>query len=95
MKFTVKGELYGSPASLTWHDGKLTGDSLAIARLLIEAEISDGEDIGPVEGPYVHKNHLADPVATYFLLCRVFTKIDAVTGDAIPERPPIPPGAIG
>lgn len=95
MKFTVVGTIQGRPARITWDNGQLTGDPVAIQLLRIEAELADGEDIGPVEGPYVYKNHLADPVATYFLLCRVFTTVDAITGDPFPERPPIPPGAIG
>jgi hypothetical protein len=91
--FTVKGRIRGKPYSITWDDGKLTGDGLAVDMTKIQAAAKEGRPVGPV-GQYTETDHLKDPVsALYLITSDVFTSVIAITGE-IPEADGAPEGAV-
>jgi hypothetical protein len=91
--FTVKGRIRGKPYSITWDDGKLTGDIRAVDRAEMVALGNEGRPVGPV-GQYTETDHLKDPVsALYLITSDVFTSVIAITGE-IPEADGAPEGAV-
>lgn len=94
MKFTVVGNIHKRRSvSITWEDGKLSGDEGAIRMLRQLAKEKEGELVGPV-GIYTETKHLEEGLSTLFLLKDVYDAIAKIEGD-IPEAPPLPDGAIG
>ena len=93
MMFAIKGKHDGRPIVITWNNGVLSGDELAIEVALMQAEFSEGE--GSISGYFrVGKEDiLACDAATFFLLKRIFEDVELVTGD-LPPLPSIPDGAI-
>jgi hypothetical protein len=75
--------------------GQLSGDPELVAAAIDRASALEGERIGPIEGPYSRTNHLASPISACTILADLFVPgTVTLTGD-VPERPPIPPNAIG
>jgi hypothetical protein len=73
------------------------GNAHAVAVVQSEAARLGGEVVGPHEGPYTSTmiGHLTEPTPSLFVITSVFVEgRDRMTGE-VPERPPIPPGAIG
>jgi hypothetical protein len=95
MRYTITGILSGYPnrsgnRTLTWEDGKLSGDPLAI--LLVEGEAGkmEGRTVGPPEGPYTDGDHIKDPLSTLMLLTPLFVPGYTVVGD-LPIRGDVDP----
>jgi len=94
VKYTVIGTAKnGDKVTVTWEDGKLTGDYVTVRRAESLAKMLEGERVGPVCGPYTESDHLSDPISTLVIL-REIIDITDITGN-VPQRPPIPDGAIG
>jgi hypothetical protein len=82
---------------VAWDYGVLAGHALAIAEALDRAAALDGESVGTYEGPYTStaSGHLTEPTSALFVITSVFVPDQYVIAGDVPERPPIPPGAIG
>ena len=89
--FTVTGNVRGKQYSVTYDDGRLTGDHIALDIVRITALTTRGP-VGPV-GQYTEFDYLAAPLPALFLIMGVFTKVDNVTGD-VPEADEVPEDAI-
>lgn len=94
MPFTVTGHLAGAAATVTWTNGRLTGDPWAVRAVLERARSLEGTDIGPIEGPYTNRLHMRTPIGAITVIAETFDAVDDVTGD-VPERSALPIGAIG
>ena len=87
MKYTVTGTAKnGNQVSITWEDGRLSGDYVTVKLAESLAEALEGEPVGPVCGPYTTTNHLADPLSAIFILREVI-EVQSAAGDV--PKPPI------
>jgi hypothetical protein len=95
MHYEVTGQCRGREVQVTWDNGRLTGDTLAI--LLVETAARRAElrgiPVGPPSGPYTTENHLADLLSALFLTRELLGDDITATGD-VPTVPEIPKGAV-
>lgn len=84
MQFTARGSRNGQPTEITWADGTLSGDPLAVALLQGEARGHEGEPVGPPAGPYTDSNHLKSPISTIELIQQFIFDIEEMEGDDVP-----------
>jgi len=84
MKYTVFGKMDDKDSFVTWEDGKLSGDPLAVALVTGEARAEEGHPVGPAAGPYTEKNHLANPLSAYCLIEQAAFVVQRHEGDTIP-----------
>lgn len=83
MNFTLHGNINNKPSEITWADGQLSGDPLAVALASGAAEGLEMEAVGPPAGPYTITKHLLDPVSFYFLVSENVFNIQSYDGDKI------------
>lgn len=99
MTFTVRGVLIAKRhlgmVGVTWTDRKLTGNPEAADVVRQEALFMVGERIGPEGGPYTRNNHLAEPTSASIIMASVFLPWTLEISGDVPERPALPPGAVG
>lgn len=97
--FTVTGipgdALYPRRRAVTWRDGTLSGDAVLIAVATERATALHGHPVGPHEGLVTTHSHLASPLSALFILCDLFIPGTVDLSGDVPQRPPIPNGAIG
>jgi hypothetical protein len=91
--FKVKGTIRGRAVEVTWNDGRLEGDELAVQVVESEAALYDGHELGPVCGPFTTEDHLSDPLGAVFVLLAIFDEGAEFSGD-VPEAPETEEGAI-
>ncbi len=93
MRYSIIGTLWLSRApervrTLTWEDGRLSGDAYARFCLMVAAVNAEGELLGPPEGPHTRTGHLSSPVSTMILAHSLFSDGYEVVGD----YPDVTPG---
>ncbi len=92
--YTLRCRYHGREFDLTWQEGEFTGDPNAV--LVLESLAAAYEDeavpVGPPAGPLYTEDYLADPFAALWLVREVFEIVSA-SGD-VPEREPVPEGAV-
>lgn len=97
--FTVTGipgdALYPRRRAVTWRDGTLRGDAALIAVATEQATALHGHPVGPHEGPVTTREHLASPLSALMILADLFIPGTVELSGDVPQRPPIPKGAIG
>lgn len=72
-------------SSVTWDDGKLSGDPYLVLSLEVLAEHLEGRRVGPPEGPHTVTNHLRSGLTVVILAEQVFPYRFTATGD-VPTR---------
>jgi len=94
--FVFEGNLRSGigPMRIEWNNGSLIGSEGIVQRVLNEARLMEGVELGPHEGPRVRTRHLASDLSALFLIMQVFADDAVITGD-VPARPSIPEGAVG
>lgn len=102
MRFTIRGRLQRWPGddefTVTWEEGRLTGDLPAVRRAEGEARAHGTEVLAIAGTGYesdgLEGSHLANYVGAFVLLTRyVFRPGYEFEGDRLPV-PRVPPGAI-
>lgn len=90
--FSLTGMRNGQTVTVTWTDGRLSGDHDTVAWVEFLAEELDGTMQGPLGGPYTTTDHLASPYTARALMRSVFSGKPVFSG----ALPPIdlPPGAV-
>jgi hypothetical protein len=74
--------------AVTWEDGDLSGDRIAVAALEAAAEELDGTSIGPIPGRFTDTNHLASALSTVILAWDwVFEPGTITTSGRVPTAP--------
>lgn len=86
----VVGDALLAGASVTWRDGRLTGDGGLIAA--VEGVVQSGVPVS-LPGLFYGRPDLAEHGAALATVLAAFDSPASVTGDA-PEWDPLPPGAI-
>lgn len=81
-------------ASITWDNGRLTGDSLLVEEAQDNARLYEGREIGFPDGPKSVTDHLKNPHGAAFLLGELFRPGTIHVFGEIPEWPELPEGAI-
>lgn len=71
--FSISGQRNGRLVSVTWTDGKLSGDHDTVVWLEQLAQILDGTMQGQLGGPYTTHDHLSSPYTARSLMRSVFT----------------------
>ncbi len=85
MKFTVTTK-YNQ--SLTWEDGKVSGDPLLVEVLESQAKKREGDFVGKSYLGGTEKDHLNNPLSVYLILEELFGELTH-EGDKIPiGKPP-------
>jgi len=85
MRFTVTTK-YGQ--SLTWEDGKVSGDPLLVEVLESQAKKREGDFIGKSYLGGTEKDHMNSPLSVYLILEELFGELRH-EGDKIPlGKPP-------
>jgi hypothetical protein len=87
--------LHTEPRALCWDNGSLSGDPALVAAAVERAAAQAGEHVGPVEGPYSTTHHLSYPISALINMSDLFIPSTLSLSGDVPERPPIPEGAIG
>lgn len=72
-------------------DGNLTGNDLAVFRILMEAANLEGQLVGPV-GQQTETKHLNSALSALIIIDRVLT--EAVYTGEVPKAGSVPPGAV-
>jgi hypothetical protein len=88
-RFTVSGSRNGSPVTVTWADGALSGDPPTLDLLVVEAELArtgrgdrqSWSHFAEAAGP-LPDEPLRDAAATWRLIVSVLDTINSVEGDA-------------
>lgn len=81
-------------ASITWDNGRLSGDALLVQEAKDLARMYEGREIGFPDGPKSSSNHLTDPYGAPWILGELFREGTIhVTGE-IPDWPEIPDNAV-
>lgn len=94
MTFTARVQnWYGRDVSVTWADGKLTGDASAVVIITSLAEQLEGQPVGLPTGPVTTTDHLSSALSTLDLMQRVLGYDLTATGD-VPQLDAVPRGAI-
>lgn len=88
--FTVKGILADVERTVTWRDGELTGDDVAIAT--VEGIVDAGSPVG-LAGLYSGPPSLAEHGPALATVMAAFPGSTVATGDA-PEWEEVPDGAV-
>lgn len=97
MQFWMTGtpvNAFVTDPKVTWQDGRITGDLVALGDLQQAADDQDGLAVGPVGGPYTTRNHLADPLSAYILMLGLFHRSTVQVGGDVPQVPDLPEGAV-
>ncbi len=92
MRYTVTGTIEGRTFTVTYEDGRITGDEPAVRLIEATARSLEGEPVGPVGGPYTDRDHLRDPLSALFVMREAFDEVVSATGD-VPEAPDAPEDA--
>jgi len=80
MKFTVTTK-YGQ--SLTWEDGKVSGDLLLVEVIESQAKLREGQFVGKSYLGGTEKDHMNSPLSVYLILEELFGELRH-EGDKIP-----------
>ena len=96
--FTVSGipldSLYPRRRSLTWSQGRLSGDPVLIAAR-DRALALEGQDFGPEEGSYTIQDHLLDLISAATMLWQLVIPGTVEANGDVPSRGSLPPRAVG
>lgn len=96
--FTVQGQIRGlgeTYYAISWDAGQLDGPPWLQVLAQIDADVRDGEPLGPVGGPYSTTRHLRNETGALRILTDLFTSSSVrITGD-VPSRESLPDGAVG
>jgi len=87
MSYSVKGLLMGRRVTITWDAGQLSGDMLLTRIVQTEANVMEGQPVGPPTGPFTYHGHLRDPLSTLFLIRSL---LDEPPEDFIGDLPTAP-----
>lgn len=69
MKFSIYGVIDDEEVRITWNNGSVDGDRVAVDELIALAKVLEGTAVGPEpDGPFTHRNHLSDPLSTMLLV---------------------------
>ncbi len=92
--FTIAARLTpnGPIRSVTWDDGELRGDEVAIMAITVVAEAREGSTVGHPEGPFTTHNHMADPLSAATIISEAMIPPLAFSGYL--PRPERPPGSV-
>lgn len=66
---------------VTWDDGELSGFPFFVESIRGVADAEEGEEVGPVGGPYTTEDHLEDPVSAAVLIREAADEVLEWTGD--------------
>ena len=70
--------------SVTWDNGKVTG--YRAKALMFYAQRRDGNQIGPIGGPYTTTKHLSDPISAAMLIRDILGERGIEWFGDVPER---------
>jgi hypothetical protein len=93
MSYTVRGLLNGERVTITWEDGVLSGDAVAVELLELRARALEGREVGPPTGPFTVRRHLANPLSTVFLI-RALLGDEITASGEVPIPSPLPEDAV-
>jgi len=91
----LRGSVRGAYRMVTWDNGRVIGDADAVEMVVADARLREGEAVGPIEGPTTGRRHLRSPLSALIIMSSLFDPDTLVLSGDVPERPPIPEGAIG
>src|SRR5687768_8619910 len=74
-------------ASITWDNGRLSGDTLLVQEAKDNAKFYEGKTIGFPGGPKSTTNHLNDPYGAPWLLAELFHRETIQVSGEIPAWP--------
>lgn len=71
-QFSISGERNGRHITITWEDGKLSGDPATVWWIQQLAEMEEGQTVRMLVGPATTHDHLASPWSARALIQSVF-----------------------
>ena len=81
MKYTIHGTIEGHSVEITWTNGFVTGDTVALSELFALASVLEGRRVGPEPtGPFTTEDHLSNPLSAQLLIEDVLDEITDVSG---------------
>ncbi|MEK6236492.1 MAG: hypothetical protein N2C14_17425 [Planctomycetales bacterium] len=93
MKFTLHGLIENHSVRVTWADGRVDGDEIAMEELVALADVLEGKPVGPEpDGPFTMQDHLADPLSAQVLIEDVLDEVTEFLGE-LPFEIGLPPAA--
>jgi hypothetical protein len=87
--FTYTGEIDGRLLSVSWKNGRLTGDTEAVEQLEEMAADLGGELVGAPGWSETDSDHLSSPVSALLLMDHLFKGQGKISG-TYPEHPDYP-----
>lgn len=81
-------------ASITWDNGRVSGDSFLVAEAIDLAKVYEGKEIGFPSGPKSITQHLKDPYGAPWILSQLFRPESVQVSGEIPAWPEIPANAV-
>jgi hypothetical protein len=81
MQFTVQGTLLGAVYTITWCDGIVLGDRVAVSQIRARASMLEGTRVGPPLGPWTTRAHLYGARSASIVIGSTFDEILDWVGD--------------
>lgn len=85
MTWDITGRLRGHPnhgiVSVNWSERGIGGDRIGCQIVERIAKQREGQQVGPVSGPYTYTAHLKDPISAAILITGVFEAPYETSGD--------------
>lgn len=83
--FTLQGTAHGRPATITWRDGKLSGDTALAIEVLSRARVLEGQPVyGGLGCPTTTHDHLKTPGSAFALIAGIFNPAPSLISGTSP-----------